>query len=86
MKHAIMYFDTEFNLGRSFNPNKWINYRIDYYDDGQKALFEIMHANKLTTQLVSADTDEELQNEIRKMKKKFSSRKWITNMIRHFFD
>ena len=48
-KYAILYFDTELNLGKGFNPNKWVNYKTVYYDDGAKALWDIVTDNSITT-------------------------------------
>ena len=85
-KHAILYFDTELNLGRSFNPNKWVNYRIDYYDDGTKALYDCRKADRLKAYLVSGSSDEELQKEIKRIKRNFHSDKWIANRLRNIYD
>lgn len=85
-KHAILFFDTELNLGRSFNPNKWVNYLTKYYEDGKQALRDFLDVNSITTQLISADTDEELEKERKKVVRKFKSDKWIDKLLSQMED
>ena len=85
-KHALLFFDTELNLGKSFNPNKWVNYLTKYYEDGKQALRELLDCNSITTQLISADTDEELEKERKKMIRKFKSEKWLDKLLSQRID
>ena len=58
--YAVMYFDTELNLNISSQPNVWLNYKNQFFDNGLDAF--IAYANDLdaSTQLVESDNIDQL--------------------------
>lgn len=80
-KHAVMYFDTEINLGISTQPNKWVNYKTNYYDNGFEALKEFLASDSITTHLISGDNDAQLQEECNKTIRRFCSEEWVNKLL-----
>ena len=58
--YAVMHFDTELNLNISSQPNVWLNYKNQFFDNGLDAF--IAYANDLdtSTQLVESDNIDQL--------------------------
>lgn len=76
-KYALMLFDTEMNLGISDKPNQWICTRIYYTNDGTTALNMYSDIPNPASQLLKGESDEDLQDQIRKMKDNYKDEEWL---------
>lgn len=74
---AHMLFFTEFELGRSDTPGKWINTQNVIYTNGVAALEAYANSKCPASQLVDADNEEELWREINQMKKNYENEEWL---------
>ena len=80
--YALMLFDTEKTLGISQNPNKWINTKtIDFKNDGEKALFMYCNIPNPASQLLDAESEEELEQQKLQMKENFKNQDWLNKNI-----
>jgi len=75
--HAVMLYYTEGELGISNNYGKWINTRNVYFTDGAAALNYYSNTKCPASQLVSADSIEELLQEINTMIENFNNKQWL---------
>lgn len=74
---ALMLFFTEFELGRSDVPGRWINTQNVIYTNGVAALEAYANTKCPASQLIDADNEEELWREINQMKKNYESNEWL---------
>ena len=74
--YAVMYFDTELNLNISSQPNVWLNYKNQFFDNGLDAF--IAYANDLdaSTQLVESDNIDHLPNLMLEMTNNMNNPTW----------
>lgn len=74
--YAVMYFDTELNLNISSQPNVWLNYKNQFFDNGLDAF--IAYANDLdaSTQLVESDNIDQLPTLMRDMCNNMNNPSW----------
>lgn len=74
--YAVMYFDTELNLNISSQPNVWLNYKNQFFDNGLDAF--IAYANDLdaSTQLVESDNIDQLPTLMRDMCNNMNDPSW----------
>lgn len=73
--HAILYFDTEINLGLGTHPNVWVNYKTVDYTDSKKAFCDYYDKFKNTPDqvyLVSEETPEEFEQAKKDAVEKFN--------------
>ena len=74
---ALMMFFTEMELGISNTPNKWVNVRNIYYDNGIAALNAYAEAKCPASQLVDGETEEELLISMENMIQHYTDDKWL---------
>ena len=74
---ALMLFFTEMELGISNKPNKWVNARNIFYDNGLAALEAYANTKCPASQLVDGTTPEELEHAMEDMVEKFKDDKWL---------
>lgn len=74
--YAVMYFDTELNLNISSQPNVWLNYKNQFFDNGLDAF--VAYANDLdaSTQLVESDNIDRLPTLMRDMCNNMNDPSW----------
>lgn len=74
--YAVMYFDTELNLNISAQPNVWLNYKNQFFDNGLDAF--VAYANDLdaSTQLVESDNIDRLPTLMRDMCNNMNDPSW----------
>lgn len=74
--YVVMYFDTELNLNISSQPNVWLNYKNQFFDNGLDAF--IAYANDLdaSTQLVESDNIDQLPTLMRDMCNNMNDPSW----------
>lgn len=60
MKHAVLFFDTEINLGISDKPMRYFNYKTLTFDNGTEALWTYANTHCTWSELISGNDDEEL--------------------------
>ena len=76
-KFAVMLFDTEINLGVSATPNKWVNYKNVYFNNGVEALDYYSNTPCPASQLIDGVDDYELQCKMGEMMLNYMDDKWI---------
>lgn len=77
--HALLYFDTEINLGLGTHPDVWVNYKTVDYTDGRKAFSDYIYELEYcptSVYLVSGDSYEELLEREIEICKKFNDPAW----------
>ena len=77
--HALLYFDTEINLGIGTHPNAWVNHKTVDYIDGLKAFSDYineLHNSPSQVYLVSGDSLEELDKAKENAVKNFNDIMW----------
>lgn len=80
--YALMLFDTEKTLGISENPFKWINTKtIDFKNDGEKALFMYCNIPNPASQLLDAESEEELEQQKIQMIQNFNDQNWLNEYL-----
>lgn len=74
--YAVMHFDTELNLNISSQPNVWLNYKNQFFDNGLDAF--IAYANDLdaSAQLVESDNIDQLPTLMRDMCNNMNDPSW----------
>ena len=76
--YAVMLFDTELNLGIPFaRPNTWENYSNAYFTDGFTALEYYSNTPCPASQLIDANSPEELEEKMNQMINQFKDTKWL---------
>lgn len=81
---AVMLFNTEFELGISNNPNKWVNvknYKFYGNDAGIKALNFYANIPNPASQLIEAYSEQELIDKMNSMLKNFNDNQWLNNNL-----
>ena len=76
-KFAVMFFETEVELGVSDNPNKWVNTKNYYYDNGREALECYANTPCPASQFIEAEDDFELKCKMGEMMNNFRDEKWL---------
>lgn len=79
--HAILYFDTEINLGISNTPLKFFNYDTKIFNNGTEALYEFMQDDNPYRILLSAYTEEDMAYMSAEAIENFQNEEWVTNFI-----
>ena len=74
---ALMLFFTEMELGISNKPNKWVNARNIFYDNGFAALEAYSNTKCPASQLVDGNTPEELEKAMENMIENYKDDKWL---------
>lgn len=77
--HALLYFDTEINLGIGTHPNVWVNHKTVDYTDGLKAFSDYINELKNSSSqvyLVSGESLEELDKAKENAVKNFNDVMW----------
>ena len=75
--YALMLFKTELELGKSQEPNKWINISNYVFDNGTEALNAYANIPNPASQLLDADTPEELADKMAQMIDNFNNLEWL---------
>ena len=75
--YAVMLFCTAMEMGISNIPNKWINVRTIKFDNGTAALEAYANIPNPASQLIDAESEEELNKEIEIMKNNYQNEKWL---------
>ena len=87
--HALLYFDTEINLGLGTHPDNWINHKTIEYDDGRKAFSDYVHElNHSPSQvfLISGDNLIELEEMKEKTIQNFNDPAWREKLFNNVLD
>lgn len=74
---ALMLFNTEFEMGISNTPNKWINTGNAFYKDGLSALNAYSNTPNPASQLIDGETPEELAKNMEEMLAHYKDEKWL---------
>jgi hypothetical protein len=83
-KYAVMFFETELTLGMSTTPGKWHNTKTVYTDNGYEALNIYANTPCPASQLLKANTEEELEMQINEMKNNFKDEDWLNENLYPF--
>lgn len=78
---ALMLFNTEIELGISNTPNKWVNTRNFFFTDGTAALNAYADTQNPASQLIDAETEEELICNMEDMLVNYSDEQWLENNL-----
>lgn len=82
MKHyAVMCFSTEMELGLSNTPEKWVNTHNYKFDNATEALYYYAEIPNPASQLIDADSEDELNNKMEEMKVNFTSKDWLNEHL-----
>ena len=76
-RYALMLFETEFNLGISNQPTKWVNFANRLYSRGFDALEAYANTMCPASQLVDGETPEELEQAMLEMVEHYKDEKWL---------
>ena len=74
---ALMLFFSEFELGISQNPDKWVHVQTILYPDGFTALEAYANTRCPASQLIRATSEEDLRQQEEEMRRNFQDRKWL---------
>lgn len=76
--HAVLLFDTELNLGISNNPTKWVHMKtLNFGDRGDLALNAYANIPNPASQIISAATEEELNQLEQEMIQNYQNQEWL---------
>ena len=78
---ALMLFFSEFELGISQNPNKWVHTRTIRYPNGFEALEAYANTRCPASQLIRATSEEDLQAQEEEMRKNFQDQQWLETVL-----
>lgn len=78
---AVMLFNTEIELGISNTPNKWVNTKNYKFNDGAAALDFYANTPCPASQLIDANSEEELVEEMNTMIKNYQDENWLENNL-----
>lgn len=81
MIYVVMFFDTEFNLGVSSNPNKWINYKNIRFNNGYEALYTFINADCFSPQIIKGENDQIINEKINQMKLNYTDNSWVNDNV-----
>lgn len=79
--YALMLFYTEMELGISQKPNTWINFGNQYYENGIEALEAYANTPCPASQLIDAESKEELLVKMNDMLNNFKDNKWLEECL-----
>ena len=77
--YAVMLFFTEIELGISTVPNKWVNIKNVKFDNGADAVNYYANTKCPASQLIDAESEEELIEKMNQMIKNFNNQEWLDN-------
>jgi len=77
---AVMFFNTEFELGISANPYAWINTGNIVTLNGFEALEIYANTPNPASQILDAESIEELTDKMLEMNKNFKDEKWLEKL------
>ena len=80
-KYAVMLFDTEFNLGVSIHPNRWVNIENKYFDNGSEALNYYTNYGSQFSELIDADDMYELNCNMGEMMLNYRDEEWLNKNV-----
>lgn len=80
-KYAVMLFDTEINLGVSSTPNKWVNTKNVYFDNGVDALKYYVETYTPAIEIIEAKDDYELQCKMGEMMINYTNDNWLNENL-----
>ena len=72
-----MFFHTELELGISSHPNKWVNTKNLYFDDGTEALWTYANTKCPASQLIEGEDMEELRYKMGDMMVNYMDEEWL---------
>lgn len=78
---AVMFFNTEIELGISNQPNKWINTGNSFFTNGLSALDTYANTKNPASQIVDGETKEELANNMEEMNNNFNNINWLNENL-----
>lgn len=78
---AVLFFNTELEIGKSNNPNKWVCTGIKKFTDGAQALYVYANTPNPASQLIDAYSQEELNNKIQEMFDNYNNQKWLNEHL-----
>ena len=84
--YALLYFDTEINLGIGIHPNVWVNHKTVDYTDGLKAFSDYineLHNSPSQVYLVSGESLEELDKAKENAVEKFNDPAWKGTLFKN---
>lgn len=81
--YAVMLFNSEFELGISANPNKWVNTRNIITVDGAQALDLYANIPNPASQLIDAESIEELNEKMVEMNNNFQNQDWLNELYEY---
>ena len=74
---SLMLFETDVRLGISNKPNKWVNVKNMFFDNGIDALNTYANTPCPASQLVDSTTLEGLEAEMNQMVANYGDEKWL---------
>lgn len=80
-KYAVMLFETEFRLGISSHPGKWVNTANHFYNSGAEALNAYANIPNPASQLIRADDDDDLHQQMEEMRKNYRDENWLNDNL-----
>lgn len=81
MKYAILFFDTEINLGISDKPMSFFNYKTLIFDNGTEALWVYANTHCTWSELISGNDEEELARLSAEKIEEMKDEKYITEHV-----
>lgn len=78
---AVMFFNTEIELGESNIPNKWVNTGNSFFTKGIDALNTYANTQNPASQIIDGETKEELANNMEEMMQNFSNIDWLNENL-----
>lgn len=82
--YAVMFFNTEFELGISANPYAWVNSGNIVTLNGPEALAIYAGTPNPASQILDAESIEELTDKMLEMNKNFKDEKWLNKLYETF--
>lgn len=80
-KYAVMLFETGLNLGTTHEPNKWVNYKNVYFNNGLEALNYYADTSCPASQLVEGEDEFELQCRMGEMILNYMDDNWLNENL-----
>lgn len=79
--HALMLFDTELNLNLGTKPGRWINFDTKIFNNGYEAFNAFVLSDVVEKQLLSAESMDELNQEIANMIYNYEDTEWLEENV-----
>lgn len=79
--YAVMLFMTEMEMGISQIPNKWINTKNYRFNNGQDALDFYANTPCSASQLIDANSEEELVSKMNEMILNYQNEQWLQDNL-----